>query len=85
VQRALLVLPRRGYRPRIAALALIDLILRLAWIGSRVDLRRPCFEEIEDELGLIRGLGDTCYDGPLIGGWVVEQWPARAHTLSVRH
>lgn len=64
------------------AVALIDLILGLAWIGSRLDLRRRCFEQIEDALGATQRLGGSCYDGLAIAGWVLERWPDRAHALS---
>jgi len=64
------------------AVALIDLILGLAWIGSRADLRRRCFEQIEYELGATHRLGNACHDGLLIAAWVLERWPDRAHWLS---
>ena len=64
------------------AVALIDLTFGLAWIGSRMDLRRRCFEQIEDVLGATQRLGSCCYDESAIAGWVLEQWPDRAHAAS---
>lgn len=64
------------------AVALIDLILGIAWIGSRLDLRRRCFEQIEDDLGATQRVGSGCYEGLAIAGWVLEQWPDRAYVLS---
>jgi TniQ len=65
------------------AVALIDLILGIAWIGSRPELRRLCFARIEYELGLTSRLSRHCYDGLLIAAWVLEQWPGRAASLSL--
>jgi hypothetical protein len=62
--------------------AQIDLILGTAWIGSRADLRRRCFEQIEDALGATQRLDNICDDGLLTAAWVLERWPDRAHSLS---
>jgi hypothetical protein len=64
------------------AVALIDLILGIAWIGSRPELRRLCFARLEYELGLTSRFGSRGYDGLLIAAWVLDQWPGRALSLS---
>jgi TniQ len=64
------------------AIALIDLILQLFWIGSTWEVRKGYYEHIEDELELPEKLGRSSYDGLLIAAWVLEDWPARAQRVS---
>jgi hypothetical protein len=58
--------PGLGTMEWATAVALIDLILGVAWIGSRPQLRQLCFARIEYELGLTSRLKNHCYDGLVI-------------------
>jgi hypothetical protein len=64
------------------AIALIDLILALVWLESDPDRRNRCVQQIENELHLKRGIGQSSYDGLLLAGWILQNFPERARWLA---
>lgn len=62
-------------------IALIDMVLALAWLGSDRKARERCFGEIERGLELTAPLEGSSYDGLLLAAWILQDFLARVRWL----